>query len=182
MEKDPNGVIPIDEWRTDLWLQAMEDSSLTEMAKKAYQLWKLTRLESVVLSDEIKRMLLNLKESYKLLLLTNGDPQVQSEKLDHCSGWNYFESVMISGNFPYEKPEPAIFEEAFQRLHLKSDECIMVGDSLSADIQGGVNAGVLATVWINSSDEDVTDVQPKPDFKLDSVLKLHKVLDKLNSS
>lgn len=179
-EKDPTGVVPIDEWRTNLWLQAMEDNSQRDTAEQVYRLWKLKRLENIRLSEDIRVLLLNLKKSYKLLLLTNGDPQVQREKLDHCSGWDFFESVMISGDFCYEKPNPAIFEDAFQRLHLMKDQCIMVGDSLGTDIQGGINADLLATVWITSSEEDISSVHPRPHFKLDSVLKLHEVLDKLN--
>lgn len=180
-EKDPDGIILIDEWRTNLWLKAIGDETKNDLAKTLYQLWKTKRLEAIFLSEEIKALLSTLKESYKILLLTNGDPQVQREKLDQCSGWDYFDIVMISGDFECEKPDPTIFEVALKKLETRRKETIIVGDSLSTDIQGGLNAGLLATVWVHPEHQSISCVDPKPDFQINSVLELNVVLQNLNT-
>ena len=51
-----------------------------------------------------------------------------------------------------------------------------MGDSLSCDVQGGINAGLAATVWVDSSGAGLPEGAPRPDFVVASVLELPRVL------
>lgn len=55
----------------------------------------------------------------------------------------------------------------------------MVGDSLDTDIQGGLNAGLKATVWINKTMTAPVDTTPVPHYIISSVLDLPAVLQKM---
>ena len=93
-------------------------------------------------------MLDQLKQRYKLLLLTNGSPDLQ-EKLDGVPELPpYFDHIMISGNYGYGKPDERLFQEALRLLAVEPQEAVMVGDKLTTDILGANRTGI-ASVWIN---------------------------------
>ena len=53
---------------------------------------------------------------------------------------------------------------------------MMVGDSLSSDIKGGINAGI-ATVWVNPSHSECGDI--RPDYQIDALSQLEELLETL---
>ena len=66
--------------------------------------------------DDSFAVLDQLKGKYKLLLLTNGSPDLQNTKLDITPELvPYFDQIVISGAFGKGKPDPSIFEHALSR-------------------------------------------------------------------
>lgn len=105
---------------------------------------------------------LNLLHSrIPMLLLTNGDSQLQREKIDSISGLaDYFDHIIVSGEFGVGKPSPLIFEHAVNLLGISSGQCMMVGDTLGTDILGANRAGI-SNIWINHSGKSApADNQP----------------------
>ena len=93
--------------------------------------------------------LATLAERVSLALVTNGLSEVQRTRLERLDLAEFFDAVIISSEVGVSKPAPGIFDIAFQ--HLGTDDrtsALMVGDSLSSDIRGGLNAGI-ATCWFN---------------------------------
>ncbi|MEX2543246.1 MAG: HAD family hydrolase, partial [Trueperaceae bacterium] len=60
----------------------------------------------------------------------------------------YFDSILISGNLGFAKPDPRIFSLAADSLGVSSRECIFVGDNPERDIVGAGRSG-MRTVWIS---------------------------------
>ena len=61
----------------------------------------------------------------------------------------YIDHYFISERLGADKPSKAFFDGCLVSLvGIRPDECIMIGDSLTADIAGGVNAGI-PTIWFN---------------------------------
>ena len=61
----------------------------------------------------------------------------------------FVEEVFVSEKLDSEKPSRKIFDTALRSLGVENRErVLMVGDSLTSDIQGGINAG-LDTCWYN---------------------------------
>ena len=85
----------------------------------------------------------------RLFIITNGNTFVQKGRFDPCPLAPFFENCFISEEMGCAKPE-AVFFEKISALIPEYDpkETIVVGDSLSSDIQGGINAG-LDTCWYN---------------------------------
>src|SRR5699024_4112160 len=80
---------------------------------------------------------------HKLLMLTNGAPSLQYEKLKLSPELSpYFDYIVISGEFGEGKPEPAIFEHAINLLEVEKDETIMVGNNPQSDILCATRAGI----------------------------------------
>ncbi|XP_061646308.1 N-acylneuraminate-9-phosphatase isoform X3 [Phyllopteryx taeniolatus] len=180
---DPTAGRSIDEVRVGHWEDSIKESvdscSTSSLAHQCYYLWKNTRLELLNLSPEISSLLKQLRRKYKLLLLTNGNAQTQREKVDAASCEGFFDSIVLAGDYAEQKPFPSIFRLCFDLLQVEPQDCIMVGDSLDTDIQGGWSAHVRATVWINSAGDAVPVGSVTPDFTLSTVLDLEDVLAQL---
>lgn len=107
--------------------------------------------------EETFRLLEALKGKYQLLLLTNGSPDLQREKLSGVPELApYFDHIIISGEFGEGKPAASIFKHALERLGIEPEDGVMVGDKLTTDILGANTIG-MTSVWINRHGMERTD-------------------------
>ncbi|XP_047903708.2 N-acylneuraminate-9-phosphatase [Anser cygnoides] len=173
----------ITELRISHWEEAIQETIGGEanrsLAAECYFLWKTTRLRHLTLAEETRGMLMELRKAVRLLLLTNGDRQTQREKIEACACQPYFDAIVVGGEQKEEKPAPSIFHYCCDLLGVQPAECVMVGDSLDTDIQGGLNAGLKATVWLNKTMATPADSSPVPHYVISSVLDLPAVLRKM---
>ncbi|CAF89807.1 unnamed protein product, partial [Tetraodon nigroviridis] len=180
---DPSACRSVEEVRVAHWQESIQEvrgsSSASALASQCYRLWKSTRLEVLSLPPERSELLKQLRASYKLLLLTNGLAEVQREKVEAVGCEEFFDAVVIGGEHAEQKPSPSIFTWCFDALGVRAEDCVVVGDDLDADIQGGFNAGVRATVWISGAGGQIPNRSVKPDFTIASVLDLPGVLVQL---
>lgn len=119
-----------------------------------------------------------LKSKYKLYLVSNGTKSVQHSRLTSANLYPYFDGIFISQEIGHDKPSKLFFEHVFSRIPAFSGEkAIMVGDSLTSDILGGIHAGVK-TCWVNPNHKPGN---PKiiPDFEIESIVELESLLDNL---
>ncbi|NXY72995.1 NANP phosphatase, partial [Glareola pratincola] len=173
----------ITDLRISHWEEAIQETTGGEanrhLAAECYFLWKTTRLQHLTLSEDTRGMLTELRKGLRLLLLTNGDKQTQREKIEACGCQPYFDAIVVGGEQKEEKPAPSIFHYCCDLLGVQPAECVMVGDSLDTDIQGGLNAGLKATVWLNKAMTTPVDISPVPHYIISSVLDLPAVLQKM---
>jgi len=100
-------------------------------------------------SPEVLDVLRELSEVATLAVVTNGFQKVQSRRLAESGVGNFLEDVFVSEKMDAEKPSRKIFDAALRALGVENREhVLMVGDSLTSDVQGGINAG-LDTCWFN---------------------------------
>ncbi|WP_174727830.1 HAD family hydrolase [Mesobacillus harenae] len=149
-------------WTTGLKTLGIDDAVFgAELAERFPQ----ERRKLPFVYEETFETLDGLKETYQLLLLTNGSPDLQKTKLEITSELvPYFDKIVISGDFGRGKPDPTIFEHALSLMNMNKDEVIMVGDNLMTDILGANRAGIK-TVWINRHDKEPNDVIPTYEIK-----------------
>ena len=106
-----------------------------------------------------------LSSRFRLLLATNGIAVVQRSRFARSSIRRYFEDVVISDEIGVAKPQTEFMVEAFSRMdHPAKSEVLMIGDSLSSDIAGGVAFGI-DTCWFNP-DNLPLDGSPKPTYTI----------------
>ncbi|KAM9297862.1 N-acylneuraminate-9-phosphatase [Morus bassanus] len=173
----------ITDLRISHWEEAIRETTGGEakrgVAAECYFLWKTTRLQHLTLAEATRGMLRELRKGLRLLLLTNGDRQTQREKIEACACQPYFDAIVVGGEQKEEKPAPSIFHYCCDLLGVQPAECVMVGDSLDTDIQGGLNAGLKATVWLNKAMTTPGDTSPVPHYTISSVLDLPAVLEEM---
>lgn len=162
-------------WRRGLLALGVDDE---ELAGELAEQFGRERRSRPHVYEETFQVLKELQGKVKLLLLTNGCPALQQEKLDGVPELApYFDEIVISGNFGKGKPDPSIFRHALQRLGVQSNEAIMVGDKLTTDIKGALSVGITA-VWINRVGKSLTgDIVP--DYEINHLSELHGIIEKL---
>lgn len=104
-----------------------------------------------------RRLLELLSPTTQLMIITNGFTALQQIRLEKTALSHFFEHVIISEQVGVAKPDVRIFEHAFSLMgNPDKSKVLMIGDTLSSDIQGGKNAGI-DTCWINHDGEKVKD-------------------------
>lgn len=161
-------------WKNGLQACGIDDE---EFAFYLAELFPEERRRHPFVYEDSFPVLDQLKGNYKLLLLTNGSPDLQQTKLDITPELvPYFDEIVISGAFGRGKPDPTIFEHALSLLHLSKEQAIMVGDNLMTDILGAKRAGIKS-VWINRHDKERNEVIP--DYEIQHLSELLPILEEL---
>lgn len=89
-----------------------------------------------------------LSDKYTLTIVSNGFVEVQYRKIKSSGLESYFKHVVLSEQAKALKPDKQIFDYALKVNHANSQDAIMIGDSLAADITGAINAGI-DHIWFN---------------------------------
>jgi YjjG family noncanonical pyrimidine nucleotidase len=101
------------------------------------------------LIDGAEALIKRLHADYRLAIITNGIGDVQHPRFNNSTIANYIETMVVSGDLGVAKPDPAIFDIAFRHMGDPAKEAVLIiGDSLSSDMQGGINYGI-DTCWYN---------------------------------
>ena len=90
----------------------------------------------------------------------------------------YFEEIFISEEIGFNKPSAEFFERCFEKIpDFCRERTIMIGDSLTSDILGGINAGIK-TCWFNPQGRlgrgDIV-----PDYELGKLEQVPGLLEKI---
>lgn len=94
-------------------------------------------------------MVERLAERYPLYIVTNGLHNAQTGRFNKSPVKPYISGMFISQDMDCQKPEKAFFDKVFAAVGVSDPaKYVIVGDSLTSDIQGGINAGI-DTVWYN---------------------------------
>ena len=119
-----------------------------------------------------------LSRKYRLFLASNGTAVVQKGRMTSANLYRFFEQVFVSQEIGHNKPSRAYFDDCFARIpDFDPQKAMIVGDSLSSDIQGGINAGIK-TVWVNPTHaENKTDIHP--DYEIEALHQLPAILETL---
>ncbi len=123
------------------------------------------------ISNELKLLLNQLKKQYIIGIITNGSIYNQSRKLEKAKFLDIFDkkNIFISEEYKISKPNPKIFTIVLNKLNLKSDKLLYIGDDAINDILGAKQVGIK-TCWLQQGriwEEDFLS-----DFELDSILKI----------
>ena len=112
---------------------------------------------------------------YRLIGVTNGTKVAQTGKLKNSGLINILDSVYISEDVGIEKPHVEFFEHVFSKENiLDKGETIIIGDSLTSDMQGGVNYGIT-TCWFNPGHKK-NNKDFQVDYEIDDLLKFLKII------
>ena len=119
-----------------------------------------------------------LSKKYRLFLASNGTASVQKGRMTSANLYRFFEKVFVSQEIGHNKPSLAYFEAAFAQIPgFDKAKCIMVGDSLTSDIRGGIQAGIK-TCWVNPSHASHPE-NIVPDYEIEYLHQLDDLLESL---
>ena len=118
-------------------------------AETIADLYPVKLAEKCFMIDGAEDILRELYGKVKLYIVTNGFAKVQHGRFDNSPLRKYFEDMFISEEIGAEKPTVEYFDIVFSRIsNIDKEKAIIIGDSLTSDIKGGINAGI-DTCWFN---------------------------------
>lgn len=158
-------------YRVEAWTRGLLGAGVddSELGRELAQRFPVERRKRSLVYEETFQLLDGLKGRVKLLLLTNGAPDLQREKIAGVQDLeSYFDHIVISGVHGEGKPAESIFRHAMKLLEIEPEEGLMVGDKLTTDILGSNRVG-MPNVWINhhgvALTEDIVPVHQVADLK-----------------
>lgn len=169
-----NGFIKVDELRWKrMWLTLLDFKIGDEPLARRMDILFLEALPSRNILFPYTIEILNYlrDKGYLLHMITNGFEKVQLKKIENAGLHGYFRAVITSEGSNSIKPQKEIFEYAFRQAGAEPGESIMIGDSIEADIQGAINAGI-DQVFVNH-----TGIVPaiKPTYTVTSLKELERI-------
>ena len=130
----------------DFFSEIGVDPRLAETFNARYQ---IALGDTVVYRDDSLNLVKSLHGKVKQYVVSNGTVIAQAKKLERSHLGEWMDGIFLSEQLGAEKPSPAFFEKVFAALpDIPKEDMLIVGDSLTSDMQGGLNAGV-PTCWYN---------------------------------
>lgn len=155
--------------------------SINEAKVNKYYLNELAN--SGDLMEHAQEMLERIKGKVKIYPVTNGVYNTQKKRLA-LSGLNmYFEDVFISEKIGYQKPRKEFFDYVFEHINNpKKADVILLGDSLSADIIGGIEYNIDTCLYAPKKETLETklynEMHNKITYVINDLLEFEKIINK----
>ena len=125
-------------------------------------------------------LLEELYGKYRLYIVSNGTAKVQEGRIGSSGIAKYMDGIFISQLLGANKPDKQFFDICFAEIpDFSLSETVIIGDSLSSDIKGGINAGIT-TVWFNPKGiENDNDI--KPDYTIKELSEVPGLLSQISA-
>lgn len=116
-----------------------------------------------------------LYPKYELYIVSNGFRFVQESRLKIGDFRKYFKDIFLSEDIGVQKPAKEFFDYCFKKLEMPpKEDVILIGDSLSADIIGGLNYGIDC-IWFNKNGDELSE-NIKPTYIVNKLKDIEKIL------
>ncbi len=116
--------------------------------------------DTIVFRDNSYEIIKQLRGRVKQYVVSNGTVIAQEKKLRLSGLGELMDGVFLSEEVGVEKPNKAFFDKVFERMSaadaVRPEEVLIVGDSLTSDIRGGINAGIR-TCWYDPKGQEVPE-------------------------
>ncbi len=114
-------------------------------------------------------------DGYDLYIVTNGVANTQKNRLTKSGLLPYFTEIFVSETVGHQKPKKEYFDYVLSHINeTDKEKIILIGDSLTSDIKGAMNAG-LKSVWLNLKGQELPE-EYKPDYVISDVRDVRGIL------
>lgn len=122
-----------------------------------------------------EELIKSLFGKYKIYIITNGTSSVQRKRFNGSAICDFLDDIFISDEIGIQKPMKGYFDYVTEHIPEKElRNMLIIGDSLTSDIQGGNNAGI-DTCWFNPSGKD-NNSEAKPTYEIKKLTDLYEIL------
>ena len=137
--------------------------------------YQIALCDTIVFNDDAIDIIKHQRKTCKIVIVTNGTEVVQEKKLERSGLNDIADNVFISELVGFEKPNIKFFEKVILEVGIKDlKEALIIGDSLTSDIQGGHNIGI-DTCWYNPKNEENTTLL-NPTYTIRNLHELENII------
>ena len=137
--------------------------------------YKVYYVTNATLMEDAEEIIHYVRQKYKIGLITNGRNVIQYGKIDQLGIRDDFDLIIVSEEAGIKKPNVKIFEKAIEKLELRADECIYIGDHPINDIEGAGRAG-METIWFEVNQPWREEVKIQPKYTIKQLSELVRIL------
>lgn len=131
--------------------------------------------DTICFCDNGYELVKALKTHVKQYAVTNGTKMAQEKKLEKSGLGDLLDGVFISEDVGVEKPDKQFFSYVWENIgQYEPNEVMIVGDSLTSDMQGGNNAQILCC-WYNPNGAE-NETKLKIDYEIDDLQKIWSII------
>ncbi len=113
--------------------------------------------DTIVYRDDSLKLVEALRGRVKQYVVSNGTVVAQTKKLERSKLGALMDGIFLSEELGVEKPNRGFFDKVFSAIRPDDlSQVMIVGDSLTSDIRGGMNAGI-GTCWYNPGGEPIPE-------------------------
>jgi putative hydrolase of the HAD superfamily len=120
--------------------------------------------------DEVIEGLKQLKGTYRLVAVSNGNAQVEKTPLQ-----GLFDAAFMAEQVGAAKPHPALFQASVDQFDVQPNECLHVGDDPIRDIEAAANFG-MKTAWMNRIEQMWPSLTKSADISVSNLKELIELL------
>jgi putative hydrolase of the HAD superfamily len=143
-------------WRLALSDQGVDDPELAAELGDRFGAERRSRHQPF---DHAADALATLRPNHSMAVVTNGAACLQGEKLAASGLGDYFDAGVVSADLGAAKPEAPVFDRAVSIIGADPNHTLMIGDSLTKDVDGALAAGLQA-IWLNRHQAEPTANRP----------------------
>ena len=175
-----NGKIDLEELEKKRWNMIFERLGFSADGEAFEDYFKKRLFESAIPVEGATEMLEYLQGKYILCAASNGPYLQQINRLKKSGMLPFFSDLFISEEIGSSKPSGKFFKVCINRLahklkqEINPDEIMIIGDSLSSDIVGGIQFGIQ-TCYYNPKQKTIMS-EIKPDFTVTSLSEIKSIL------
>jgi putative hydrolase of the HAD superfamily len=128
------------------------------------------------LFPQVLEVLNQLREHYLLAVVSDAQSACALPELRAVGLHEYFDPVIISGDYGYRKPDARLFQKALDRLHVSPEQAIFVGNDCYRDIFGARQLGIKTILFRHTQDTTRRN-ETEPDYIIREFAELARALD-----
>ncbi len=151
---------------SDIDYNAVNDCYLTNLANTSFMI------------DKAAEFVKELHRFCRIYIATNGLSKAQNGRLSKSAIKDDVDGIYISQEIGFAKPDKAYFDYIFNKLNIvDKSRVIIIGDSLTSDIQGGRNAGITTCLFNRYGELEESDLC---DYKISNYNEFFDILFDFN--
>ncbi len=174
------GTLSFEQLKKIRWNLIFEELGIQEDGVKFEDYFRERLFYSAIPEEGAMELLEYLKDKYILCAASNGPYHQQVNRLKIGGMLDCFHHLFISEEIGWSKPSREYFDVCMQRLNegqtepISEKDVMIIGDSLSSDITGGIAAG-MQTVYYNPLQKEIpSDI--KPNFTVRALKEIEAIL------
>jgi putative hydrolase of the HAD superfamily len=157
------------------YTRAMSIEKVEQLPLVLAEMYRGISRRRLALYPHVKDVLNELRTRYKLAIVTDAQSSYARAELNKAGIIDLFDSIIVSGDFGYRKPDQRLFQAALDEIQVAAGNAIYVGNDMHRDVFGAREAG-MTTVLFNSDQGTKEYHDTKPDYTINDYRELVKLL------
>jgi putative hydrolase of the HAD superfamily len=169
----------IDEHMTD-FTRGLPAEKLEQMPLFLAEMYRGISRRRLRLYPHVREVLDTLRARLPLAVVTDGQTAYARGELHKVGLLDYFDPIVVSGDYGYRKPDARLFGHALDALGVAAEHALYVGNDMHRDVYGAREAG-MTTVMFTSDQGTKNHEDCVPDFTIDDHRQLLEIVDLVGS-